>query len=153
MAEINRSMSKFSFRCATSTQERSPLCQIDLASNDLPVIIKCNGAISKCDHFKHLLAMISAYLKSSDLKMIDIDAILTDYLHLVHEHDDDNDFEFIHNTMNAAKCDVLNCNIYIRNHRNRNKTNLSDSFRSDDPVLTVKQQILDKIHCHYVHSF
>eukprot|EP01084_Bolivina_argentea_P170506 295447_1 len=120
-----------------------------MTSQNLLVSAECNGSISECDYFTHLLGVMDG----SDLETINIDDILNNYLHLVYEHDDDKDFELIHNKINARNCNILNCNIFMRNHRNRNKTNLSHLFHSNDDQVILEKQILDKIHCHYAHCF
>eukprot|EP01084_Bolivina_argentea_P184443 318098_1 len=89
---------------------------------------------------------------------MDIRWILNNFLHLISEHDDDDEFESIYNKICATNCNILHCNVFLRNHRNRNKIRKNDKcfselFKTTDDTIIAKMQILDKIHCHYVHCY
>eukprot|EP01083_Nonionella_stella_P008484 24492_1 len=124
-------------------------------SQNIIRILHCNGSISECDHFKALLIVMNDYEETnhSYLELIDIDDVINNYIHLIHQHDDDESFDYIHNKLNAPTCDILQCHLFMRNHRNRNKTNLSNLYHSNDEHIIIRKQILDKIHCHFTHSF
>eukprot|EP01084_Bolivina_argentea_P281849 482333_1 len=64
--------------------------------------------------------------------------LLNDYLHLMEQHNSDEEFEYIFNRLGF--CDIAKCNIF-RRRGNRNGDNICYSY------------LLDKIHCHYHHCF
>eukprot|EP01084_Bolivina_argentea_P092826 166975_1 len=116
-------------------------------------IRECNGSVSGCEYLKDLLIVMNEYMKNLPLEKIDTDDVINIHIHLINEHDDNGDFEFIHDKMNAENCNLFHCDIFMRNHRNQNKTILPDLFHSNDVEMIAHQQILDKIHSHYVHAF
>eukprot|EP01083_Nonionella_stella_P134713 409815_1 len=123
----------------------------------------CNGAISECNALDELSLVMSDYLNMSDtctdLDKIDIDLVLNNFLHLLYQHDEDDDFESIYNKISSPdnKCDLLHCHVFARNNRNRNMnkslSELSETFGTMDSMQMVRRQILDKIHCHYAHCY
>eukprot|EP01084_Bolivina_argentea_P019650 36532_1 len=72
-----------------------------------------------------------------------------------------NKFEKVYNILNKKcyghqGCNILECLSMERNGRNRglknkNKNKLKELYFGTDDIVT--QQILDKIHCYYFHSF
>eukprot|EP01083_Nonionella_stella_P262781 893234_1 len=76
-------------------------------------------------------------------------SILDDFHHLLHNHD--HEFEYIHNQLvnelQPCALDKCTCTIAIKHY----STQLVPS--SADIQETVQQQILNKIHCYYLHSF
>eukprot|EP01084_Bolivina_argentea_P227983 385131_1 len=83
--------------------------------------------------------------------------ILNDFNHLLMYHS--NQFEDIYNIQintayNGIDCDLSKCVCMTRNYRNR--STITESVErslyldSDD---MVEQQLLDRIHCYYFHSF
>eukprot|EP01084_Bolivina_argentea_P271726 462436_1 len=123
----------------------------------------CNGVISECDALNDLSLVMSDYMNMKQNEMnldkIDIDLNLNNFLHLISEHVKDEEFESIYNKISGLnqKCNMLHCNIFNRNHRNRNAnkslSELSQLFGTNDLTHFVKMQILDKIHCHYAHCY
>eukprot|EP01084_Bolivina_argentea_P105210 188343_1 len=90
---------------------------------------------------------------SFNIDKIDIKLLLNDFLYLLNNYNNDDQFECIYNTL-CCVCNIKNCKIFRRNYRNRN----NDKFiRTIYPIYgtydTVKVQILDKIHCFYSHTF
>eukprot|EP01084_Bolivina_argentea_P271246 461468_1 len=92
---------------------------------------------------------------------------LTDYstIELVNDFNElllqrSNEFENIYNTLiqrsnNNVVCDLLKCESMRRNQRNRNEiteneNELKTLYFNDD---IVTQQLLDRVHCYYFHSF
>eukprot|EP01084_Bolivina_argentea_P184442 318097_1 len=122
-------------------------------------INKCKGEISDCEHLNDLAVIMEEYMESNlDFDKMDIRWILNNFLHLISEHDDDDEFESIYNKICATNCNILHCNVFLRNHRNRNKIRKNDKcfselFKTTDDTIIAKMQILDKIHCHYVHCY
>eukprot|EP01084_Bolivina_argentea_P271050 461074_1 len=66
--------------------------------------------------------------------------ILNDFLHLLEAHDTDEDFEYIYKKL--KQCNILQCNIFARNYRNRQQTK----------HIAHELDIFDKIHCYFYHS-
>eukprot|EP01084_Bolivina_argentea_P215220 365371_1 len=88
---------------------------------------KCDSQISNCNHLKILEAMMQPYNKSSSQNKNDYDThnvnilqLLNSFIHLIHEHANDEEFEFI--TKELGSCDMIKCNIFKRN-RDKNKRN------------------------------
>eukprot|EP01084_Bolivina_argentea_P251158 421129_1 len=77
------------------------------------------------------------------IEEIDIMQINNDFLYLLINFDNDEQFEYIHNEIGF--CDIKSCDIFKRNYRNRTNKDVKHK--------TPKQQILDRIHCFYCHSF
>eukprot|EP01084_Bolivina_argentea_P092824 166973_1 len=140
---------------AQQTKEHSMNTDAELANTKNIKIFKCDGSISECEHFINLFTVMNEYHNSNELylQLICIDDLIHNHIHLIYEHNHDEDFEYIHNKINATNCDIFSCDIFMRNHRNRNKTNLTDLFDSNNVHIIVRKQILDSIHCHYAHSF
>eukprot|EP01084_Bolivina_argentea_P009642 17989_1 len=72
---------------------------------------------------------------------INVDILLNDFLYLLMKsNNNDATFEFIYNELGGF-CDIETCIVFKRHY------NLSDNQN------TTKQQIMNKIHCFYRHSF
>eukprot|EP01084_Bolivina_argentea_P248624 415920_1 len=93
---------------------------------------------------------------------IDIASILNDFHHLIQVHA--HQFEDIYNILvkpcNFGDiCALEDCFMMRRNHRDRFKLCEKDQelkrlyFNCNDTNDIIQQQILDKIHCHFFHSF
>ena len=101
-----------------------------------------------CPYYHRLIGFISKYNQnisfyhdSSTLRVI-----LDDYLHLLHQHGTDEEFEQIAN--NLGECKLFKCQMFERNyHRKSEQDNLLDNM---DIVL---MQIMDKIHCCFQHCY
>eukprot|EP01084_Bolivina_argentea_P085803 155086_1 len=136
--------------------------------------IKCQ--LNKCLSFKNVLQLMTGYKSYIDnqifIKQLCIANIyqkiankysvtdaLDDFNHLVHSHV--HEFEEIYNILNDAiynnnGCELCNCLLMRRHHRNRsvvtkNEYILDELFCSSNGI--VELQILDRVHCHYFHSF
>eukprot|EP01084_Bolivina_argentea_P021955 40791_1 len=78
------------------------------------------------------------------------------HLLLNHSHEFENIYNIIIELCNNNKsCDLKKCAAMLRNHRNKaniteDESQLNQFYANMD---TVKQQLLDTIHCHYFHSF
>eukprot|EP01084_Bolivina_argentea_P126999 224706_1 len=112
---------------------------------------QCNGCITECKHLKRLGNVLNKYqIRWSDSD-IDIKVILDDFNHLLFNHNDNNDFKHIYDTLD--ECNVRMCDIIKRHYRNRN----IDSSATEDEIKENSEmqyiEIIDKIHCHYHHSY
>eukprot|EP01084_Bolivina_argentea_P021659 40243_1 len=74
----------------------------------------CVGNITSCHHLKRLLIAMNIY-KICDYEKTS--QILDDYLHLIHSHIEDKDFEYVVNKF--GYCEIDTCKMFIRNHRDR----------------------------------
>ena len=89
--------------------------------------------------------------------------LLNDFNHCLKYHDSDEDFEFCYNNLISLickECDINQCLMIKRNYRNRinlgtsqNIDKRTDIYFGDDYKEINIQQILDKIHCFYYHSY
>eukprot|EP01083_Nonionella_stella_P087450 243317_1 len=118
-------------------------------------IICDDESVGKCDSLRRLSDVMELYSQynNEQKKTFDFDVfdaintaqILDDYIHLLHHHDDDVQFQFIFKTL--PQCNMAKCTGLRRNHRNRcqSKSNTHES--------TINLEILDKIHCYFIHSY
>eukprot|EP01084_Bolivina_argentea_P165708 287838_1 len=58
----------------------------------------------------------------------------------------------------STPCDLSGCLLMRRNHRDRiqisgNSNILKDLYSTDDDRQMMVQQLIDRIHCHFVHTF
>eukprot|EP01083_Nonionella_stella_P019283 53597_1 len=86
--------------------------------------------------------------------------LLNDFNHLNACHSDE--FELIHNLLleecNHKPCNVSSCLMLKRNHRNRGSRKQSthdykQMYFDDHDRCVAQQQLLDRIHSYYFHSF
>eukprot|EP01084_Bolivina_argentea_P142513 250367_1 len=118
----------------------------DDTKQELKSIVSCTGNVLKCCHLQRLLLVMNKY-HMNDHKILndaifdDILQILNDYLHLMQQHDDDEQFEYTVNQF--IECDINNCTSFRRNMRIIN--NVED--------ISINRKILDKIHCFYQHCY
>eukprot|EP01084_Bolivina_argentea_P273266 465436_1 len=107
------------------------------------VVICPKGSLQKCPCFTRLSNSLDVYDKynAEYHEMIDklnILEILNDYLHLLHQHDGDEEFEMMTNML--SQCNIKTCVAIRRNYRDRTKEQSKHNSN-------VNYQILDKIHC------
>eukprot|EP01084_Bolivina_argentea_P021961 40798_1 len=88
--------------------------------------------------------------------------LVDDFQHLLFKHDDQ--FEDIYNYLInekvlSNKCNKDRCQILQRNYRNRFECSMNDKicvmlFNGNNNIEErVIHQVIDKIHCYYLHSF
>eukprot|EP01084_Bolivina_argentea_P206686 352804_1 len=90
-------------------------------------------------------------------------SVLNDFHHvlLAHSHQFEQIYHVLVKDNRNKKCDASECLILRRNHRNRcllskNDEKLRELFFIEGTGYDYdicKQQLLDKIHCHFLHSF
>eukprot|EP01083_Nonionella_stella_P223842 797305_1 len=80
---------------------------------------------------------------------VKINHIINDYLHILHEHASDLEFEFVVNAFGF--CDIERCAMFARNHRIRanEKPSIINTHLND----IASAEIMNKIHCHFLHSY
>eukprot|EP01084_Bolivina_argentea_P111066 198274_1 len=108
----------------------------------------CNGNIKECIHLNQLRLIMKAYGKGPVDDTIDknkLIIVLDDFLHLTAYHDSKHEFEYI--IKQFEFCDIAICKSYPRNYRDRHRR-LKCRL---NPAVTT--QILDKIHCYFMHAY
>eukprot|EP01084_Bolivina_argentea_P110653 197525_1 len=104
--------------------------------------------VSECPCFSRIKTNINRYKNENE--NITILHIVNDFIHLIHEHDDDQSFEYIYNEFGSKSCNLQKCSIY----RRINQRNITDTESANQCVIDMmKQQIFDKIHIYYQHSY
>eukprot|EP01083_Nonionella_stella_P265649 899621_1 len=104
--------------------------------------VDTSHSLSQCMHLKRLVGVMKQTLKCDETVML-----IDDFCHLLSYHNTDDDFEFIHNYFTCI-CNINSCDCLDRNSRNRD--NNAAAVLNE---YSMRQQIIDKIHCYYVHSF
>eukprot|EP01083_Nonionella_stella_P309037 1092891_1 len=139
---------------ATNNQQTKP--EIASHSNtdgeinsDTESCLTCDGNIKQCKYLTHLKHILTEYKNKHccDASLYEIVKIRH---HLSFEHCDDNhnDFEYITQQMRSVcACDVSSCVRLKRNYRDRNNND-----HHTTSMDAAKQQIVDGIHCYFVHS-
>eukprot|EP01084_Bolivina_argentea_P255424 429596_1 len=87
--------------------------------------------------------------------------LLNDFNHLIHEHS--SNFEDIYNILSEKvyqnrSCDLSTCLLIQRNQRDRTEVDenaniLNSLYFTYDNKQRITQQFIDRIHCHFFHSF
>eukprot|EP01084_Bolivina_argentea_P134595 237380_1 len=107
----------------------------------------CDAFIEKCEYL-HVLRNVMKKYKScqihDNIECKDLNYMFNAYLHLLHNHDNGNDFEYITNQFES--CDVFECSGYGRNHRDRSQHDCNH-------LPSTSIDILDTIHCYFKHSY
>eukprot|EP01084_Bolivina_argentea_P014275 26671_1 len=157
-------------KASLMTKSKDP----NVAFNKLQQILKEDKAdntdeiqceLSKCDAFHRLMMLLNMTTKTDWHQNVSIEmtydntSFLNDFHHLLMHHD--HQFEQICNTMiekcnNNTLCDMLKCKYVQRNYRNRlSDTEFTKLYSHCNVHIdqVIYQQILDKLHCYYFHSF
>eukprot|EP01083_Nonionella_stella_P135289 411562_1 len=105
-----------------------------------------------------LLSVLSHYqshgLNAYDIQL-DIHDVLNDFLYLLEHHNDEYSFQRLYELFGGF-CDINHCAAFQRNYRNRANEHwdvTNPLYANIDSTDIVKQQIMDRIHCYYRHSF
>eukprot|EP01084_Bolivina_argentea_P101582 182094_1 len=101
---------------------------------------KCNY-----NHTVRLIKVMNKYsVNTLNVQNVNILQILNDFLHLLENHCNNQEFELIARSLKS--CHAEKCGIFQRNFRNRSITTETTNSYTDAMV-----SILDKIHCFYQH--
>eukprot|EP01083_Nonionella_stella_P008008 23049_1 len=100
--------------------------------------------ITESAQFKSLKNILERHEKNVNMEDIDIESTYNDFLYLVNNYSNDEQFEYIYNQLGEC-CDTNQCPIFARNYRDRTLKNTH--------TVSARSQILDKIHCFYKHTF
>eukprot|EP01084_Bolivina_argentea_P249356 417392_1 len=137
---------------------------IDKVSNDIPLFPYCNPLnlrtnfrcefssqnISKCLSLNRIMKIDRTEYRNAEL--------LEDFHHLLIGHM--NEFESIYHiliesTNDGKQCELSQCDFAKRNYRDRQNDllykQLYDRWKDDKDI--IHQQLIDKIHCYFYHTF
>eukprot|EP01084_Bolivina_argentea_P178801 309050_1 len=113
-----------------------------------------------CASVKRMVTSITCYHRNNIPDKVELREITDDFLHILSMHNGDEQYGTIYSKImkNIGECDIKQCNIFSRNYRERNVSQdgyhkIKELYNSDETKDIVYQQILDKIHCHYLHSY
>eukprot|EP01084_Bolivina_argentea_P269999 459001_1 len=124
-----------------------------MESETLKNTIKCaTDSIMQCKHLTTLINSLHKHYKEH--KQMDneyISQTLNDFIHLLHSHQTDTDFEYIYSQI--GHCDVEKCAIFQRHIRDRMHIEYDDCEEKTENEIIYYDDIMDKIHCYYAHSF
>eukprot|EP01084_Bolivina_argentea_P311637 539460_1 len=109
---------------------------------------ECEGYVGSMKQCQHLL-FIKRTLHASDEKL-DIGSTLNSFHHLLLEHDSDEEFEEIYHIL--GECNLLKCNKFRRNYRERAKEQKSKNETQAIEASYI-DDIVDKIHCYFQHGY
>ena len=111
---------------------------IDIFNNDN--LIECDGNVEKCKHIQSIIKLIVDDMDENKFIIHDQDTILSainDFNHCSLSHDTLKQFEWIYYQIiseNNNICDIKNCPKIVGTENN-------------------VRNILNKIHCHFIHSY
>eukprot|EP01084_Bolivina_argentea_P061516 112433_1 len=108
-------------------------------------VYDCNGEYGHCYYLKTLIKYIKQYNNTGKL-CNNIESNLECFLHSLSKHNSIPDFEWIHDQL--PRCNITNCNINSRYHSEKNI-----QYECDYLEDFVTQQVMDKIHIYYYHSY
>eukprot|EP01084_Bolivina_argentea_P224170 379140_1 len=130
-------------------------------------IKKCNALLTVSDVLTKYSKFIQQQNKINDNKKkqtfeCKTSCVLEDFHHLLQVHS--LQFEEMYNELNRVchgetSCDLKNCLMMQRNHRDRTSLKSNDDklraiyFGCNDVRDITRQQVLDKIHSYFFHSF
>eukprot|EP01083_Nonionella_stella_P050081 133332_1 len=141
-----------------------PINNSDVDEHKMMSDTDCDSVAVQCNKRHRLIETMKEYTrksrnKSMDIGALDIKKVLDDYLHVMEDHDA-KEFDKVTAAMDTD-CNITECKIFARNHRDRNRFRLCDKERHSlytcDPKQDsctddiVRYQLLDTIHCYYMH--
>eukprot|EP01084_Bolivina_argentea_P023714 44289_1 len=100
--------------------------------------IDCHD-IKECPHLVRFAEMMNKYQTKNESYKTYIESALNHYIHLMYEHNSDDEFEFI-----------VHC---IRSIRNTNRRNSLKIVNDMNIVDTAYLEIMDKMHCYFYHCY
>eukprot|EP01084_Bolivina_argentea_P311879 539895_1 len=121
----------------------------------------CSVLVSKCVQLQQLIKYINNYNCKNiecDEKDINPSQILDCFLHSLNNHNSSDSFEFIFNKLILCDITQSQCVAITRNFRRKtqlqfSRNELENLYTQRDPKHIIFCQILDRIHCYYLHSY
>ena len=125
--------------------------------------VNCNGDVD-CGSIKRIKSLLKYYMEhhnnfeevSQYLQQYKIQ-LIKDYHHILDKHlneermtkmESNKQFQMIHEQMADIQCNIKNCEVYLRNNRQRETMNI----QCNDKNLAMLIDIIDTIHCYFIHS-
>eukprot|EP01084_Bolivina_argentea_P303368 523744_1 len=99
--------------------------------------IQCQNIIDDCYHLQRFLKTMLGY---NSLEIDNLSETLDDFLHLMHHHSADEEFEYIYNELGL--CNITVCQLFNRRINSKRDNNLN-----------ICDQIVSKMHSYYQHCF
>eukprot|EP01084_Bolivina_argentea_P031877 58981_1 len=121
------------------------LCELCINSGCIGNIVKC------CNLNRLILDMSKSDGNASERNST---RVVNDYLHLMNSHNNDMDFAYIVDKIGV--CDILKCQRFQRNTRDRTKINCNSNYKqANESEISdaVHEEIVDKVHCYFAHSY
>eukprot|EP01084_Bolivina_argentea_P259797 438524_1 len=111
--------------------------------------VTCNMNVKDCESVQIIINVIRTYdeNKNNNNDEKTLINILDAFHHSLFHHDNDNDFKYIIHMLHQ-NCELQNCDKIKRHYRNED--NHLDNNEYDNVLF---DQILDRIHCHFLHGF
>eukprot|EP01084_Bolivina_argentea_P086845 156932_1 len=134
------------FMSELATAEDDIVHKADLNENNC-------SSLSECEQLTNLRNLMRESHVTNDLlisESINLEEVLSNFLHLLKHHTNDEEFECISTSFGI--CDIEKCKMFKRNFRERNPNVDAVDIKNDERKI-ISQQILDKIHCFYCHCF
>eukprot|EP01084_Bolivina_argentea_P272417 463809_1 len=128
------------------TSNNKSLLKHESVPDDEIVSNFCENA--NCQQLARLIKILNHYHYKQNLDNIQILEVLDDYLHVLSEHDTDEQFEDIFSQLEY--CNIVQCTMFTRNNRNRAVETANISMEHNELAIL---RILDKIHCHLQHCY
>ena len=79
-------------------------------------------------------------------------AVMDAAVHLFEEHNNSASIEELMSMYNN-ECLLRKCAAFLRHNRDRESTEFSSVYGSDDVALALWLSLMDKVHCFILHSF
>eukprot|EP01084_Bolivina_argentea_P165820 288000_1 len=148
-------------KCTLIQSTKNTMCEICHNPNVLESVHTTDSnefcSIDKCKALSRLSKLLQQYHKSpiNDNETENIMLLLDDFNHLLFIHDNINEFQYIYDSL--IKCDIKECVITKRHYKSR--TVIVDDKEekkqpsNDDNIVSIYTEMMDKIHCHFCHSF
>eukprot|EP01083_Nonionella_stella_P017781 49829_1 len=121
----------------------------------------CGGSVKQCNGVKTIVILNEMNnIKEQMYDDVQLVWIVNAFNHSISVHNCDADFEYISHLMNHSCDNLESCDIvqrhYTSNHNDDDKDDGDEVTHKDleiDARTSLRQEIFDKIHCHYVHSY
>eukprot|EP01084_Bolivina_argentea_P127158 224946_1 len=109
----------------------------------------CTNYVQHCYHLQRLLTASQKYNEQNTENFEKyIPELIDDYLHIIHNHDDDKDFEFV--SSQFGYCDIRDCKMF----HNRAAADYGSKNENDINIMHLAcTSIMSKIHCYCFHSY
>eukprot|EP01084_Bolivina_argentea_P213366 362390_1 len=99
---------------------------------------------SETNEMRQIIDRIKSAMDTEDETILNVKQLLDDFLYILGNHA--KDFEYIYNELDCT-CDVNKCIAFQRMHRDRSKP-----IDDEEIKYSINQQIIDKIHCYFIHT-